>query len=110
MFCSSLFSSTLRCVGALGVQHLAAQRQDRLRAPIAPLLGGAAGAVALDEEQLALAGIGARAVGELARQVQAVADRRLAQHLLRSPRGSPRARARPVMMRAHDRVGRAARS
>ena len=56
----------------LGVEHLAAQREDRLGAPVAALLGRAAGRVALDDEQLALAGIGRRAVGELAGQVQPV--------------------------------------
>ena len=40
----------------LGVEHLAAQRQDGLELAVAALLGGAAGGVALDDEQLALAG------------------------------------------------------
>ena len=37
---------------ALDVEDLAAQRQDRLEGAVAPLLGGAAGRVALDDEQL----------------------------------------------------------
>ena len=39
---------------ALGVQHLAAQRQDRLPRAVAPLLGRAAGRIALDDEELAV--------------------------------------------------------
>ena len=40
----------------LDVDDLAAQRQDRLELPVAPLLGGAAGGVALDEVDLAQPG------------------------------------------------------
>src|SRR5207244_2056716 len=36
---------------SLGVEHLAAQRQDRLRIAIAALFGGAAGGLAFDDEQ-----------------------------------------------------------
>ena len=43
----------LRQRRALGVQHLAAQRQDRLPRAVAALLGRAAGRIALDDEQLA---------------------------------------------------------
>ncbi len=78
----------------LGVEHLAAQRQDGLRAPIAPLLGRAAGAVALDDEELALGGIGGGAVGQLARQVEPVADGGLARAPAASPRAAPRGRGR----------------
>ena len=67
----------------LGVQDLAAQREDRLRLALAALLGRAAGRIALDEEQLALARVGRRAVGQLAGQVEAVRHRRLARHRLR---------------------------
>ena len=42
--------------GALDVEDLPADREDGLRARIARLLGAAAGAVALDDEELALAG------------------------------------------------------
>jgi hypothetical protein len=34
----------------LGVQHLAAERQDGLQVPVTPLFGGAAGGVTLDEK------------------------------------------------------------
>jgi len=40
--------------GLFDVQDLAAQREDRLEVAVAPGLGGAAGGVALDEEDLAL--------------------------------------------------------
>ena len=53
---------------ALHVQDLAAQRQHRLERAVAPHLGGAAGRVALDDQQLGLGGIALLAVGELARQ------------------------------------------
>src|SRR3546814_14313531 len=52
--------------GAGDVQDLAAQRQHRLGGTVARLLGGAAGAVALAQEDLGVLGAGARAVGELA--------------------------------------------
>src|SRR5690606_24009112 len=60
----------------LDVDDLAPQREDRLELAVAPLLGRAAGRVALDEEELAHRGIGERAVGELARQ-RADVERRL---------------------------------
>ena len=50
----------------LDVEDLAAQREDRLRARVAAVLGRAAGGVALDDEQLALLGVTAGAVGQLA--------------------------------------------
>jgi hypothetical protein len=50
----------------LDVQDLAAQREDRLELPAAALLGRATGALALDDEDLALLGIALLAVGELA--------------------------------------------
>ena len=56
----------------LGVEHLAAQRQDGLGLAVAALLGRAAGGVALDDEQLALGRVGRAAVGELAGQVEPV--------------------------------------
>src|SRR5690606_10514301 len=52
--------------GLLHVQDLAAQREDCLVATIAALLGTAACAVTLDDVQLALRGITALTVGELA--------------------------------------------
>ena len=54
---------------ALDIEDLALQRQDRLKAPVAALLGRAAGAVALDDEELALGRVALLAVGELARQI-----------------------------------------
>ena len=57
--------------GLFDVEDLAAQGQNGLEAPIAALLGGAAGAIALDNVNLALGGVAAGAVGQLARQRQA---------------------------------------
>ena len=54
--------------GALDVEDLAAQRQHRLEFAVAALLGGAAGAVTLDDEQFGLRRIALLAVGELAGQ------------------------------------------
>ena len=53
---------------ALDVEDLAAQRQDRLKLPVPALLGGPAGRVTLDEEQLGDIGVARLAVGELAGQ------------------------------------------
>ena len=53
---------------ALDVQNLAAQRQHGLEFAVAALLGGAAGAVTLDDEQFGLGGIALLAVGKLAGQ------------------------------------------
>ena len=50
----------------LDVQDLALERQDGLELPVAPLLGRAAGGVALDEEELGELGVALLAVGELA--------------------------------------------
>ena len=61
----------------LGVDDLPAQRQDRLVRPVAAHLRRAAGAVALDDEELARTGIVDRAVGELAGQRHRL-ERRLA--------------------------------
>ena len=55
--------------GALDIEDLALERQDRLEAAVAALLGRAAGAVALDDEQFALGRVALLAVGELAGQV-----------------------------------------
>ena len=51
-----------------GVEHLAAQRQDRLRLLVAAHLGAAAGRVALDQEELVQRQVAALAVGQLAGQ------------------------------------------
>ena len=61
----------------LDVDDLAAQRQHRLGVAVAGLLGGAAGGIALDHEDLGQARVLDRAVGELARQGR-VLQRRLA--------------------------------
>ncbi len=67
---------------ALDVQDLAAQRQNGLEFAVAALLGGAAGGIALDDEDLGLRRIALLAVGELARQ-RRHAERALARHLAR---------------------------
>ena len=78
---------------ALGVHHLAAQRQDRLPRAVASLLGGSAGGIAFDDEQLAVVAMRGRAVTELARQVEAAGRRRLARDFrLRGAAGLARAR------------------
>ena len=53
---------------ALNIQDLAAQRQDRLELAVARLLGGAAGRIALDQEQFAAGRVALLAVGQLAGQ------------------------------------------
>lgn len=49
------------------VEDFAAQRQNRLKMAVASALGGAAGAVALDEENFAFGGVALRAVRQLSR-------------------------------------------
>jgi hypothetical protein len=72
----------------LDVDDLAADREDRLEVTVASLLGGAAGRVALDQEELgALAFLGA--VGELAGQAAAF-HRGLAHDLARLAGGYAR--------------------
>ena len=56
----------------LDVQNLALERQDRLEAAIAPLLGRPSGRLALDDVQLAQRRIALLAVGQLAGQGTAV--------------------------------------
>ena len=56
----------------LDVQHLAEHGQDRLEAPIAALLGRAAGRVALDDVELAALRVALLAVGQLAGQRRAL--------------------------------------
>ena len=60
--------------GALDVEDLAAEREDRLVEPVAAPLGGAAGRVALDEEQLAGVLVVGGAVHQLAGQAAAGED------------------------------------
>ena len=57
--------------GLLDVEDLAAQREDRLDLAIAAGLGRAAGALALDQEELAALRVARAAVGQLARQAAA---------------------------------------
>lgn len=52
----------------LGVERLSAQRQNRLKPPVAPLLGAAARAVALHDEQFVLLRLSPRAAGQLSHQ------------------------------------------
>ena len=78
--------------GPLDVQDLAAQGQDGLGRPIAGLLGGAAGGITLDEEDLGLGRVALLAVGELAGQAGDV-ERALAPgQLARLPGRLPRRR------------------
>jgi hypothetical protein len=65
------------------------ERQDRLEPPIAPLLGGAAGAVPLDDVELGFARIARLAVGELAGE-RRVVELPLAHDLARLARGLAR--------------------
>src|SRR5205085_11747924 len=53
---------------ALDVEDFPAQRQHRLELTVAALLGGAAGRIALDDEQFGLGRIAFLAVGKLAGQ------------------------------------------
>ena len=65
--------------GALHVQDLALQRQDRLRLAVAALLGGTARGITLDQEEFAIGGIAILAIGQLAGQ-RSDAHRALAAH------------------------------
>ena len=56
----------------LDVQDFSLERQDRLEAAVAALLGGAAGALSLDQVHFAAVGLALGAVGELAGQSAAV--------------------------------------
>ena len=56
------------------VQDLAPQRQDRLKLPIAPLLGRSTRGITLDEIDFAQGGVAFLAIGQLARQAHPVQD------------------------------------
>ena len=75
----------------LDVEDFSAQRQDRLEVAVAALLGGAAGRIALDQEDLGLRRVALLAVGELAGQradvERALAPRQLARLARRLARG-----------------------
>ena len=64
---------------AFDVEDLAAQRQHRLEFAVAALLGGAAGGIALDDEQFGFGRVAFLAIGELARQ-RGDAERAFAGH------------------------------
>src|SRR5207244_9648425 len=66
----------------LHVEDLALEGQDGLEAPVAALLGGAAGRVPLHDEQLAVGWILLRTVGELAGERAAVQSALAADDLL----------------------------
>ena len=74
--------------GAGHVQDLAAQRQHGLGLARPGRLGGAAGAVALDQEDLGAVGAGAAAIGQLARQPNSACCR-LARQVLGLPSAQP---------------------
>src|SRR6266511_1382140 len=76
--------------GALDVEDLPPDRQDRLDAWVARPLGAAPGAVAFDDEQLRLARVVRRAVGELARHRRGVEERLAAGEVARLAGGDAR--------------------
>ena len=76
----------------LDVEDLAAQRQHRLGVAVAPLLGRAAGRVALDDEDLRQRRVLDRAVGELARQARVLQRALAARQVARLARGRARLR------------------
>ena len=69
------------------VERFAAKRQNGLEPPVAPLLGAAAGAVALYDEQLVLLRLPSGAAGKLAHQRRSLELRFLPGDLFRAPRG-----------------------
>ena len=77
---------------ALDVEDFAAQRQHGLEFAVAALLGGAAGRVALDDEQFGFGRIAFLAVGELARQRRDVERALAAGQFARLARGFARGR------------------
>ena len=76
----------------LDVEDLALERQDRLERAVAALLGGAAGGLTLDDEQLALRRIALLTVGELARQRRQLERAFALHHLARLASGLARPR------------------
>ena len=73
--------------GLFDVQDLAAQREDRLVAAVAALLGGAACGIALHDEQLGFGRVLRLAVGQLSGQREAVEDALAAHRLAGLARG-----------------------
>ena len=61
----------------MGIEDLAADGKHGLSATVASLFCRPTGAVTLDDEELALLGVGTGAVGELAGEVESAAGGRL---------------------------------
>src|SRR5262249_32581157 len=72
--------------GLLDVQDLSPERQDRLVPTVASLLGGAAGGVALDDEELGERRVALLAIGELPREPAPVERPLATREVLRLPR------------------------
>ena len=103
---SAVISVTISCAGQhllearlLDVQDLPAQREDRLVAPVAALLGRAACGVTLDDVELALGRVLALAVGELARAATPPSSTPLRRTVSRALRAAMRARAASPILR-----------
>ncbi len=90
----------------LDVEDLAFQRQDRLELAVAPLLGGAAGRIALDQVKLAQRRVLLLAVGELAGQPHAVQHALAARHFARLARRLAGARRIDDLGGDHACIGR----
>ena len=82
----------------LAVDDLPAQRQDRLVAAVAALLGRAAGRVALDDEELGRLRVVDRAVGELARAATCSSSADLRRVSSRALRAARRAREAAIAL------------
>ena len=89
---------------ALDVQDLALQRQHRLVVAGATLLGGASGAVALDEEKLGLGRVLLLAIGELAGERGHVHRRLAPRQFTGFPRGLTRQRGLDDLADNHPRL------
>src|SRR5919197_2682863 len=90
----------------LRVDDLAAQREDRLVRPVARVLRGTAGRVALDEVELRRFGVANLTVGELAGKRRALERALAARELPRLARRLPRTRGRDGLLDDLPRVGR----
>ena len=89
---------------ALDVEDLAAQRQHRLELAVAALLGGSAGRIALDDEDLGLGRVALLTVGELAGQARDVERALAAGELARLARRFARLRRLDHLAHDHPRV------
>ena len=81
----------------LDVDELAADRQDRLELPVAPLLGRAAGGITLDDVELGVGRVAVGAIGQLAGQA-AAGERAFADGLARFARRLARARRQQALL------------